>query len=118
MSQTSRPSKIVPRFIGDTAGAGRPRDWRKDPAWLAAVGSIDQCVLCGKWGIQVAHRDEGKGMGKKMPDCLTAALCPECHHDLGNGKIMSREQRRAAMDRAIVLTLEKLTEARKVKAVA
>lgn len=33
--------------------------------WLAAVGQIEQCVLCGRWGTQVAHRNELKGMGLK-----------------------------------------------------
>ena len=114
-SRTARPSKTVPR-PGDTPGAGRARDWRKDSNWLAAVGSLDKCVRCGRWGIQVAHRDEGKGMAQKAPDCLTAALCPECHHELGNGKTLTREQRRAEMDHAIVLTLAALAEQGKVRA--
>jgi hypothetical protein len=77
--------------------------------WLAAVGSIDQCVLCGAWGTQVAHRNEGKGMGMKVDDCATAALCPSCHHDIDNGKGLSREDRRQMMDRAIVLTVIQVT---------
>lgn len=43
--------------------------------WLAAVGQIEQCVLCGWWGTQVAHMNEGKGMGMKTDDCATAAIC-------------------------------------------
>ena len=74
--------------------------------WLAAVGSIDQCVLCGAWGTQVAHRNEGKGMGMKVDDSATAALCPSCHHDIDNGKDLSRHERRAEMDKAIVLTIQ------------
>lgn len=35
--------------------------------WLAAVGQIEQCVLCGRWGTQVAHRNELKGMGGLKP---------------------------------------------------
>ena len=73
--------------------------------WLAAVGQIDQCVLCGAWGTQVAHRNEGKGMGIKVDDCATAALCVECHHEIDNGKNLTREERRQQMDRAIVLTV-------------
>lgn len=83
---------------------------RKNKNWLKAVGQIPCCVLCGKYGIQVAHRNEGKGMGLKVPDCLTAALCPSCHYELDNGKHLSRIERRSEMDRAIVLTHLKLEE--------
>lgn len=76
--------------------------------WLQAVREIDCCVLCGRWGVQAAHRNEGKGMGLKVDDCLTAALCPECHARIDNGRDMSRDERRAEMDRAIVLTLREL----------
>lgn len=77
--------------------------------WLAAVGQIDQCVLCGRDGTQVAHRNEGKGFGLKVDDSLTAALCVDCHHEIDNGNQLNREQRRALMDRAIVLTIRELT---------
>lgn len=77
--------------------------------WLAAVGSIECCVLCGKYGIQVAHRNEGKGVGSKADDSLTAAICEECHYEIDNGKNLTREERRQLMDRAIVLTLKELT---------
>lgn len=73
--------------------------------WLAAVGQIDQCVLCGAWGTQVAHRNESKGMGLKTDDCATAALCIQCHHEIDNGKSLTRDERRQQMDRAIVLTV-------------
>lgn len=76
--------------------------------WLQAVREIDCCVLCGRYGVQAAHRNEGKGMGLKVDDCLTAALCPECHARIDNGRDMSRDERRAEMDRAIVLTLREL----------
>lgn len=76
--------------------------------WLAAVSQLETCVLCGAWGVQVAHSNVGKGMGLKAPDCLTAALCPACHHEIDNGKAMSREERWAEMNRAIVLTLGEL----------
>lgn len=81
------------------------RNTYRNKKWLAAVGQIEQCVLCGKWGIQVAHRNELKGMGMKTDDCATAALCVECHHEIDNGKTLSRDERRQLMDRAIVLTV-------------
>lgn len=77
-----------------------------DKAWIEAVASIEYCVRCTRRGVQVAHRDFGKGMGMKTHDHLTAALCPECHRELGEGKSMSREERRAEMDRAIVETVD------------
>ncbi|MEM8107184.1 hypothetical protein [Morganella morganii] len=76
--------------------------------WLQAVREIDCCVLCGKYGVQAAHRNEGKGMGIKVDDCLTAALCEECHSRIDNGRDMTREERRSEMDKAIVLTIRKL----------
>lgn len=77
--------------------------------WLKAVREIECCVLCGAYGVQAAHRNEGKGMGIKVDDSLTAALCEACHNRIDNGKDMTREERRSEMDRAIVLTLQKLT---------
>ena len=74
--------------------------------WLQAVRDIEFCVLCGRYGVQAAHRNEGKGVGIKVDDCLTAALCVDCHSRIDNGRDMSREERRAEMDRAIVLTLK------------
>ncbi|MCF1264249.1 hypothetical protein LH673_02410 [Morganella morganii] len=76
--------------------------------WLAAVAQIECCVLCGRYGTQVAHRNEGKGMGLKVDDSLTAALCPQCHHNIDNGGSMNRIERRQEMDRAIILTIREL----------
>ncbi|WP_187305289.1 hypothetical protein [Citrobacter koseri] len=73
--------------------------------WLTAVGQIERCVLCGAWGTQVAHRNEGKRMGLKVDDCATAAICVTCHSEIDNGKNLSRDERRQLMDRAIVLTV-------------
>lgn len=80
----------------------------RSKTWIRAVASLDECVLCGKIGVQAAHRNEGKGMGQKVDDCLTAALCHECHHDIDNGNKLDREERRYLMDRAIVLTVREL----------
>ncbi|AUH00880.1 hypothetical protein CWC46_14325 [Prodigiosinella confusarubida] len=77
----------------------------RNKKWLAAVGTIQQCVLCGTWGTQVAHRNESKGIGMKTDDCATAAICVHCHNEIDNGKNLSRDERRQLMDRAIVLTI-------------
>ena len=82
--------------------------------WLKAVRSLECCVICGAYGVQAAHRNQGKGAGMKTSDCLTAALCPSCHSAIDQGKAMTREERRAAIDQAIVLTLEKLVKSGKV----
>ncbi|MEN6629837.1 MAG: hypothetical protein ABFC42_09345 [Sulfuricella sp.] len=79
--------------------------------WLQAVRELECCVLCGSYGVQAAHRNEGKGAGMKTSDCLTAALCPECHSAIDQGKAMTREEKRALMDRAIVLTVDALVKA-------
>lgn len=90
----------------------------RNPKWLAAVRSIECCVLCGAYGVQAAHRNEGKGMGQKQSDAAVAACCQSCHHEIDNGKNLSREERRAMMDRAIVLTLIELVNLGKVGVLA
>jgi len=82
----------------------------RNKQWLKAVHEIECCVRCGKFGIEAAHRDESKGMGQKTSDHLTAALCKACHHELGNGNKMPRDERRSEMDRCIVLTFDKLVQ--------
>lgn len=76
--------------------------------WLAAVHQIESCVLCGAYGIQAAHRNQGKGMSQKTDDCLTAAICQSCHHEIDNGTGLSREERRALLDKAICETVAQL----------
>ncbi len=78
---------------------------RKQRAWLAAVGSIDFCVLCGSSHmLQVAHRNMGRGKGQKAPDYETARLCQSCHHAIDNGKDLPQMERRELLHRAIVQT--------------
>src|SRR5690606_7474331 len=80
----------------------------RSEAWLQAVRSIGACVLCGRPGVQAAHRNELKGMGIKADDSATAALCPDCHRHIDQGSVYPLDQRRAIMDRAIVLTVIEL----------
>lgn len=86
----------------------------RDPKWLQAVVSLEACVLCGKYGVQAAHRNVGKGMGMKTSDCLTAALCPACHDEIDNGPNMTKAERRAQLNEAVVRTFERLVCAGKV----
>jgi hypothetical protein len=84
---------------------------RKQKAWLAAVGSIEFCVLCGSSRmLQVAHRNMGRGKGQKAPDYETARLCQKCHHDIDNGKDLTQLERRELLHRAIVQTHSILIE--------
>ena len=85
--------------------------------WLANVHEIEECVLCGAWGIQAAHSNQHRGRGQKASDALTAALCPSCHGEIDNGKNLTRDERRARMNEAIVLTLDQLARRQLVKAV-
>ncbi len=78
---------------------------RKQKAWLAAVGSIEYCVLCKDTEmLQVAHRNMSRGKGQKAPDFETARLCQKCHHAIDNGRELSQMERRELMHRAIVQT--------------
>lgn len=88
-----------------------------DRRWFAAVASLETCSLCGAWGVQVAHRNEGRGMGQKSDAHMTAALCPAEHAEIDNGKNLDRNERRALMDRAIVITHDRLIKAGKLRLV-
>lgn len=84
---------------------------RKQKKWLEAVGNIDACVLCGSTHmLQVAHRNGNRGWGQKAPDYETAKLCGKCHHDIDNGKDLSKLERKELMHRAIVETHSILIE--------
>jgi hypothetical protein len=81
-----------------------------DRRWFAAVASIESCVLCNRWGVQVAHSNQLRGMSQKAAAHNTAALCRECHHEIDNGSKLTQEERRALMNRAIVLTHDALVK--------
>ena len=78
--------------------------------WLAATRSLEYCVLCKKFGVEAAHKNEGKAKGTKASDASTAALCRECHVKIDSGKDLTRDERRALLNHAIVLTHEILAE--------
>lgn len=78
--------------------------------WREAVLSLEYCVRCGIYGVDWAHRNFGKAMGRKVSPDQTAALCRACHSEVDNGKVFSREERRAIMDYAIVETHHRLYE--------
>jgi hypothetical protein len=83
--------------------------------WLRAVASLP-CVRCWREGAtQAAHRNEGKGLAIKTDDCLTAALCVDCHSMIDQGKGLAREERRQMMDKAILQTVVELARKGLVK---
>lgn len=47
-----------------------------------------------------AHRNEGKGMGLKVPDWLTVPACFHCHHEYDQGALFARDAKRALWDAA------------------
>lgn len=73
------------------------------------------CQRCAGFGrTQAAHRNRGKGMGMKVSDAMLAALCDDCHTEIDQGKDLSRSERLAEMDAAIVETMARLIESGKL----
>jgi hypothetical protein len=63
------------------------------------------CMHCGKQDgtVVAAHSNnqrDGKGMGIKAADYRIAALCMACHHELDQGKSLSKEERREMWEAA------------------
>ena len=83
--------------------------------WFAAVASLESCVLCGRFGVQVSHANMHRGMGQKSAPWMTAALCISCHHSVDNGKELSRLERRELHSRAVTLTHAALIERGKLR---
>ena len=82
--------------------------------WYQAVSELETCSLCRAYGVQVAHRNEGRGLGQKVDYWLTAAICPPEHHAIDNGKDMTQAERRAAWNAAYVDTIDRLFRAGKL----
>ena len=78
------------------------------------------CQNCGieDGTVCAAHRNEGKGMGVKVSDALVAALCHRCHHELDNGKLLSREARREMWNQAYIKTVQAMIEREVLKVAA
>lgn len=76
----------------------------EEKRWFSAVALMEKCALCGANGPQIAHRNEGKGMGKKTDPWMTAPLCADCHGEIDNGRHLNRDERRALIDKAILRT--------------
>lgn len=72
----------------------------EEKRWFGKVAEIKNCVLCGSYGTQVAHRN-GAGMALKAQPWETAALCPTCHYHVDNGDTFTLDERRRMMGEAI-----------------
>lgn len=117
---TPRPREVAVARPDAVARCSAPvqktERWESVP-WRKAVADLP-CVLCGKVGeTQCAHRNEGKGMGMKTDDCLTAALCVACHSEIDQGPGLTRDQRRERLDRAILMTVQALARAGRLRTV-
>jgi hypothetical protein len=91
---------------------GRVNTMYRNPKLLKAVASLP-CQECGKEGTQAAHANwswSGKGMGMKAHDMYVAALCPECHYILDQGKDLAKWEREEMWLRAWRKTIYELFE--------
>jgi hypothetical protein len=82
--------------------------------WFDAIHGLESCSLCGRYGVQASHRNQGRGMGQKSADHLIAAICPQDHHEIDNGKNMTQAERRAAWNAAYVDTIDRLIRSGKL----
>jgi hypothetical protein len=78
--------------------------------WCDAVHSIEDCVLCGRHGVQWSHSNMLRGKSQKSNPMSTAAICSVCHTEIDNGGDLTKIERRELHMRAIVLTHEALGE--------
>lgn len=73
------------------------------------------CQSCGRSDgtVCAAHSNQqrdGKGTGIKASDAMIASLCSKCHHELDNGKDLSKEERREIWELAHRLTIRHFIE--------
>jgi len=80
---------------------------------LLGLAKDQQCIWCGAQDGTVvwAHSnlgEHGKGMGIKAHDCMGMLLCSICHHQLDQGFLLDREEKREMIYRLICKTHIKL----------
>lgn len=63
---------------------------RGQPCYLA----LPDVCQGDRESVVPAHRNEGKGMGLKVPDELTVPSCHACHMEYDQGRKFTREQKR------------------------
>jgi len=84
----------------------------RSKALLKAVASLP-CQFCDSHETQAAHSNQaihGKGRGIKASDIYTAALCQRHHHEIDQGKTLSKQDRIDAWNYAHKKTVQELVE--------
>lgn len=86
----------------------------RNPHLLKACREL-ACQQCGAEDgtVVAAHSNQlrdGKGRAIKAADYRVAALCRQCHHDIDQGAILSKADRRDAWERAHRKTIGALFE--------
>ena len=79
---------------------------------LMAVASLN-CQSCGAVHmVQAAHSNWGGGKGRsvKADDNLVAALCLKCHHEIDQGKTLTKAERQEKWEKAHKKTVQALLE--------
>jgi uncharacterized CHY-type Zn-finger protein len=70
------------------------------------------CQCCHMVGMsQASHSNQakhGKGRGIKASDEFTAAICGTCHHEIDQGRTMTRSERVTKWDEAHEKTVQEL----------
>lgn len=82
---------------------------------LTKLANGQVCVNCGACDGTVvwAHSnlgEHGKGMGIKAHDCMGMLLCSICHHQIDQGLMWTREEKRELTYKLICKTHIKLWE--------
>lgn len=84
----------------------------RSPKLLKYAQEATECMHCGKYNdgsVVAAHSNQlrdGKGKGIKAHDFRIAYLCFHCHHELDQGKDMSRAERIDMWEEAHRKTIE------------
>lgn len=87
---------------------------------LTALARDQACVNCGAQDGTVvwAHSnlgEHGKGMGLKAHDCMGMFLCSICHHQLDQGFMWTKQEKRELTYSLVCKTHIKLWEQGMVK---
>jgi hypothetical protein len=120
----SKPKKVVQPTsnVSENAEATQPpmpygrasllRGNYRSPKLLKYAQEASECMHCGKYNdgsVVAAHSNQlrdGKGKGIKAHDFRIAYLCGSCHHELDQGKDMSRAERVEMWEEAHRKTIE------------
>lgn len=106
---------VMARPSVEVVAVPKPSTFRSDK-WLAAVRTLPCCWCMRDGPSEAAHRNESKGMGLKASDAWTVPLCHEHHAEFDQGKLMTREEKRAMFDQWLIVTINALASKGLVRA--